>query len=154
MHTDKNYGGNINHISVIYHVCRLILVPSCRFSPPDPAKLKEARAKRLKEIKMNAVLKEIAAFYIFLVLLIMVAFHHRDTNTFLLTKTLHETFEEVDAYSIGLAAVSCLTNVISLFCYSLNVIILIDISVDFSFFCFKFFSLFSNVRFSKNRGLS
>ena len=60
----------------------------------------------MKEIKMNEVLKEIVAFFVFLVLLMMVAHYHRDPNTFLLRKTLFETFEEVNAYSIDLAAVS------------------------------------------------
>ena len=77
-----------------------------RSSPPDPAKLQRARTKRLKEIKMNAVLKEIAAFFLFLVLLMVVTHCHKDPITFLLSKTLYETFDEVDAYSIDLAAVS------------------------------------------------
>ena len=76
------------------------------FSPPDPAKLQKAREKRLKEIKMNAALKEIFAFFVFLILLMDVAQYHRNPDTFLLTKTLYETFEEVDAYGLDLAAVS------------------------------------------------
>ena len=55
---------------------------------------------------MNAALTEIFAFFVFLILLMDVAQHHRDSNTYLLTKTLSETFDEVDDYSIDLAAVS------------------------------------------------
>jgi hypothetical protein len=81
------------------------------FSPPDPESLKEAREKRLKEIKMNAALKEIFAFFFFLILLMDVAQYHRDPDTFLLTKTLSETFEELDAFGIDLSAVSCILRV-------------------------------------------
>jgi hypothetical protein len=76
------------------------------FSPPDADSLQEARIKRLKEIKMNAALKEILAFFFFLILLMEVAHYHRDPNTFLLTKTMHETFDELDASGIDLSAVS------------------------------------------------
>ena len=74
-------------------------------SPPDPETLQEARIKRLNEIKMNKIMKEIAAFFIFLIMLMNVAYYHRDPNTFLMTKTLYETFDEVDAFGIDLGAV-------------------------------------------------
>jgi hypothetical protein len=54
---------------------------------------------------MNAALKEIFAFFVFLILLMEVAQYHRDPNTFLLTKTLYETFEDVDAFAIPLDSV-------------------------------------------------
>ena len=59
---------------------------------------------------MNAALKEILAFFFFLILLMEVAHYHRDPNTFLLTKTLHETFDELDAFGIDLSAVSFILN--------------------------------------------
>ncbi|XP_028399329.1 LOW QUALITY PROTEIN: polycystic kidney disease protein 1-like 2 [Dendronephthya gigantea] len=76
------------------------------YSPPSPAKLRKAREKRLKEIKMNAALKEMFAFFVFLILLMAVAQYHRHPDTFLLTKTLYETFEEVDAYGLDLSTIS------------------------------------------------
>ena len=78
------------------------------FSPPRPAQLKKARTKRLKEIKMKAALKEIFAFFFFLICLMDVAQYHRDPNTYLLSKTLTETFVDVDAFSIPLYSVSLL----------------------------------------------
>ena len=54
---------------------------------------------------MTAALKEIFAFFVFLILLMHVAQYHRDPDTFLLTKTLYENFEEVDAYGLDLSAV-------------------------------------------------
>ena len=55
---------------------------------------------------MNAALKEIFAFFVFLIFLMAVAQYHRHPDTFLLTKTLYETFEEVDAYGLDLSTVS------------------------------------------------
>jgi hypothetical protein len=75
------------------------------FRPPSLGKLKKARKKRLKEMKMNAALKEIFAFFVFLILLMDVAQYHRDPNTFLLTKTLYENFEALDAFGLDLSAV-------------------------------------------------
>ena len=83
------------------------------FSPPDPAKLRKARTKRLKEINMNAALKEIFAFFFFLICLMDVAQYHRDPNTSLLSKTLSETFVDVDAFSIPLYSVSKLLSMLS-----------------------------------------
>ena len=91
---------------------------SCRifsFSPPDPAKLRKARTKRLKEINMNAALKEIFAFFFFLICLMDVAQYHRDPNTSLLSKTLSETFVDVDAFSIPLYSVSKLLCMLSFY---------------------------------------
>lgn len=85
------------------HINLCIILSS---SPPDPEKLQKARVKRLKEIQMNRIMKEIVAFFIFLIMLMNVAYYHRDPNTFLLTKTLYEHFDEVNAYGIDLAAVS------------------------------------------------
>jgi hypothetical protein len=34
-----------------------------------------------------------------------VAQYHRDPNTFLLTKTLYETFEDLDAFNLDFSAV-------------------------------------------------
>ena len=76
------------------------------YSPPDPSTLQQAREKRLKDLKTNSALKEILAFFVFLILLIDVAQYHRTPETFLLTKTLYETFEEVDAYGLDFAVVS------------------------------------------------
>jgi hypothetical protein len=55
---------------------------------------------------MNAALKEIFAFFFFLICLMTVAQYHRDPNTYLLSKTLSETFVDVDSFSIPLSWVS------------------------------------------------
>ena len=55
---------------------------------------------------MNAALKEIFAFFVFLILLMDVAQYHRNPNTSLLRKTVYETFVDVDAFSIPFDSVS------------------------------------------------
>ena len=55
---------------------------------------------------MNAALKEIFAFFVFLILLMDIAQYHRNPNTSLLRKTVYETFVDVDAFSIPLDSVS------------------------------------------------
>ena len=77
----------------------------CFSSPPTPEEIRRSREKILNEIKMYEAAKEITVFFCFLVLLMTVVLHHRNPNMFLLTKTLSETFDEVDAYATELSAV-------------------------------------------------
>ena len=84
------------------------------YSPPDSEKLRKAREKRLKELRMNAALKEIFAFFFFLILLMDVAQYHRSPNSFLLTKTLYETFEEVNEYDLSSVSIYRHYNIIKL----------------------------------------
>ena len=55
---------------------------------------------------MSEILKEIVAYFLFLMLLLLVAYGNRDPNTYLLRKTLHETFVDLDQLSVDLADVS------------------------------------------------
>jgi hypothetical protein len=55
---------------------------------------------------MNAALTEIFAFFFFLFCLMDVAQYHRDPSSYLLSKTLSETFVNVDSFSIPLDWVS------------------------------------------------
>jgi hypothetical protein len=82
---------------------------------------------------MNKILKEIAAFFIFLIMLLNVAYYHRDSNTFLMTKTLFETFDEVDSYGIDLAAVRfCFISILNIIQVKQSSIKLIDCSSQLS----------------------
>ena len=67
-----------------------------------------------------------------------VAFYHRDPNSFLLTKTLHETFEEVDAFGIDLSAVSCASIE---YCFQQEIISRRFLSLKNYTFAFKIFLL-------------
>ena len=55
---------------------------------------------------MNAILAEIITFFVFLGFLMNVANYHRDPDTYLLSKTLFETFYEVDDYGVDFGDVS------------------------------------------------
>lgn len=56
--------------------------------PPDQARLIAMRAARMKERKMYSVIREIVTFYVFLALLLMIAYTHRDKMAFYQTKNL------------------------------------------------------------------
>ena len=56
--------------------------------PPDQARLIAMRAARMKERKMYSVIREIVTFYVFLALLLMIAYTHRDQMAFHQTKNL------------------------------------------------------------------
>lgn len=73
--------------------------------PPDDDFLNTARAHRLKEVRMSEILKEIVTYFLFLMLLLLVAYGNRDPSTYLLRKTLHETFVDLDQLSVDLADV-------------------------------------------------
>ena len=78
--------------------------------PPDDDFLNTARVHRLKEVRMSEILKEIVTYFLFLMLLLLVAYGNRDPSTYLLRKTLHETFVDLDQLSVDLAdvCISCL----------------------------------------------
>lgn len=56
--------------------------------PPDQARLIAMRAARMKERKMYSVIREIVTFYVFLALLLMIAYTHRDQMAYRQTKHL------------------------------------------------------------------
>ena len=58
--------------------------------PPDQARLIAMRSARMKERKMYSVIREIVTFYVFLVLLLMIAYTHRDKMAFHQTKNLFD----------------------------------------------------------------
>ncbi|KAI3380764.1 hypothetical protein SNEBB_003260 [Seison nebaliae] len=76
-------------------------------APPNAYQLKEARAKRQKELEMMKVLKEIVTFCIFLMLLYVVAYGNRDARMFNMTDHLETVyandrlypFENVNSFS-------------------------------------------------------
>ena len=55
---------------------------------------------------MSEILKEIVTYFLFVMLLLLVAYGNKDPNTYLLRKTLHETFVDLDQLSVDLADVS------------------------------------------------
>ena len=54
---------------------------------------------------MSEILKEIITYFIFLMLLLLVAYGNKDPNMYLLRKTLHETFVDLDQLGVDLGDV-------------------------------------------------
>ena len=66
--------------------------------PPDEAKLEIARKLRMKERQMESIIREIAWYVIFLLVLLTIAYGNRDLTTSKVTKYMRDTFEKA-AYS-------------------------------------------------------
>lgn len=67
--------------------------------PPDQAKLIAMRAARMRERKMYSVIREVVTYYVFLALLLTIAYTHRDPTAYLqtgnLVNTMGENFKKV-----------------------------------------------------------
>lgn len=53
-----------------------------KIEPPDKEKLAEAREKRMKEIAMFEIVREIAFYFVFVALIVLVASHNRDKKAY------------------------------------------------------------------------
>ena len=73
--------------------------------PPDEETLYKAREERLKEVRMCAILKEIITYFLFLFLLLFVAYGNRDPHAYLLQKALNDQFVDLNQESVDLADV-------------------------------------------------
>lgn len=62
--------------------------------PPDQARLIAMRAARMKERKMYSVIREVATYYVFLALLLTIAYTHRSPAAFFQTRNLVDTMGE------------------------------------------------------------
>ena len=56
--------------------------PALKIEPPDKEKLAEAREKRMKEIAMFEIVREIAFYFVFVALIVLVASHNRDKKAY------------------------------------------------------------------------
>lgn len=56
--------------------------PALKIEPPDKEKLAEAREKRMKEIAMFDIVREIAFYFVFVALIVLVASHNRDKKAY------------------------------------------------------------------------
>ena len=54
---------------------------------------------------MVAIIKEVITYFIFYTVLLLVAYGNRDSNSYLLRKTLHETFVNPDETLVDLSEV-------------------------------------------------
>lgn len=56
--------------------------PALKIDPPDKEKLAQDREKRLKEITMFEIIREIAFYFVFVALIVLVASHNRDKKAY------------------------------------------------------------------------
>ncbi|XP_062619009.1 polycystin-1-related protein-like [Saccostrea cucullata] len=62
--------------------------PALKIEPPDKEKLAEAREKRMKEIAMFEIVREIAFYFVFVALIVLVASHNRDKKAYQVKEAL------------------------------------------------------------------
>ncbi|WAQ97174.1 PKD2-like protein [Mya arenaria] len=60
--------------------------------PPDTEKLEEQRLARIKEVKMEAILKEIAVYGFFVIILFFLSYQQRDLQSFYYTENMKSMF--------------------------------------------------------------
>ncbi|PFX20690.1 Polycystic kidney disease and receptor for egg jelly-related protein [Stylophora pistillata] len=65
-----------------------------RLQPPDKSKLEKARQLRFKEMKMNAIVKEVALYVFFVACLCIVSYSHRDPTSFAFREEMYNSFVE------------------------------------------------------------
>ncbi|XP_014675521.1 PREDICTED: polycystic kidney disease protein 1-like 2 [Priapulus caudatus] len=63
-----------------------------KFMPPETLDLEKMRDQRMKELKMEAVIKEIVIYVLFLGSLLILAHHNKTEECFLMTKSVRENF--------------------------------------------------------------
>ena len=62
------------------------------FEPPDMELLEQQRENRLKEIKMEEILKEILVYGFFILILFFLSYQQRDMESFNMTENLKSMF--------------------------------------------------------------
>ena len=62
------------------------------FQPLSKKALKKAKLRRMKEIKSSQVIKEVLLYLLFLFLLLVVAYSHRDSAAYEMTVNLENHF--------------------------------------------------------------
>ncbi len=60
--------------------------------PPDTASLEAARELRLKEIAMEAILKEVLVYFLFVTVVFFLSYQARDADSFLFTSNIRNNF--------------------------------------------------------------
>jgi hypothetical protein len=60
--------------------------------PPDTKKLEEQRLARLKEMKMEEILKEILIYGFFVLILFFLSYQQRDLQSFYYTENMKNMF--------------------------------------------------------------
>lgn len=62
------------------------------YKPADMAKMERAKLKRLKELQMTSILKEIISYAAFIWILTVLSYGNRDPSAYYLRQNLKDTF--------------------------------------------------------------
>ena len=68
------------------------------YNPPDPEVLKQARDKRLKEIQMYDILREILFYCFFLWILMVISYGFRDPNAHVMKDHITNEFISIGSF--------------------------------------------------------
>ncbi len=60
--------------------------------PPDMESLNAARELRLKEVAMEAILKEVMIYFVFVMVTFFLSYQARDSNSFIFAQNIKNTF--------------------------------------------------------------
>ncbi|XP_070581325.1 polycystin-1-like protein 2 [Ptychodera flava] len=64
--------------------------------PPKGDKLEALRKERLNEIQMQSVIREIALYGVFVIVLLSLCYTNRDPNSYVMTNSIHQIFFETE----------------------------------------------------------
>ena len=62
--------------------------------PPNPAKLEAARQLKTKQRQMRTIIREVVQYFVFLSILLVIAYGSRDPMAFPITTAMHSFFDE------------------------------------------------------------
>lgn len=75
--------------------------PALKIEPPDKEKLAEAREKRMKEIAMFDIVREIAFYFVFVALIVLVASHNRDKKAYSVKEAIDNIIDIKKINNVG-----------------------------------------------------
>ena len=79
------------------------------YKPPNQEELEIAKTKRLKEIQMWVVIREIVIYSFFLWILLFVAFRQMNSETFLYKDTMERVYIKNNETDVDFSKVNCLS---------------------------------------------
>lgn len=75
--------------------------PALKIEPPDKEKLAEAREKRMKDIAMFDIVREIAFYFVFVALIVLVASHNRDKKAYSVKEAIDNIIDIKKINNVG-----------------------------------------------------
>lgn len=70
-------------------------------APPDTEELAKQRDLRMKEIAMEAILKECIVYFFFIMVLFFISYQTRDSDSFPFAQNIKNSFDSSAFHSVG-----------------------------------------------------